>query len=153
MCTNQAALGLCRSAFATKSEADTQRSSLLQSTNSTRPPALRTESGVAMKVFDGQSTVSPLTPAKSSAAIAAPDHPANATLGGPFQACQAASKRSTISPSVHRCESSTSSQSRCSRSRSRWLNPIAKAAVSTVDADACPIGELRSYVYGWEGRT
>ena len=38
-------------------------------------PALIAASGVAMNVFDGQSTVSPRTPAYSSAASAAPDQP------------------------------------------------------------------------------
>ena len=49
---------------------DMQRSSRLQSTNSTRAPACSAASGVAMNVFDGHSTVSPRTPANSSAASA-----------------------------------------------------------------------------------
>ena len=46
-----------------------------------------------MKVFDGQSTASPWTPAKSSAASAAPAQPPKATEPRPFQAAQASSKR------------------------------------------------------------
>ncbi len=38
-----------------------------------------------MKVFDGQSTVSPRTPAHSSAASAAPVQPLKATAPTPFQ--------------------------------------------------------------------
>ena len=60
------------------------RSSRLQSTNSTCAPACTAASGVAMKVFDGQSTVSPRTPAHSSAARAAPVQPLNATASRPF---------------------------------------------------------------------
>ena len=53
-----------------------------------RPPAARIASGVAMKVFDGHSTVSPRTPAHSSAASAAPVQPL-ATASAPFQAAHA----------------------------------------------------------------
>ena len=56
-----------------------QRSSRLQSTKTTLAPALIAAFGVAMKVFDGQSTVSPRTPANSSAASAAPVQPEKAT--------------------------------------------------------------------------
>src|ERR1044072_1110582 len=70
MWTRIAARGRCRSALRSKSSKDMQRSSRLQSTNSTAAPAPTAASGVAMKVFEGQSTVSPLTPANSSAAPA-----------------------------------------------------------------------------------
>ncbi len=69
------------------------RSSRLQSTNCTRAPARIAASGVAMNVFDGHSTVSPSTPAKSSAASAPPAQLDSATAGSPFHASQAASKR------------------------------------------------------------
>src|SRR5207244_2827503 len=118
-------LGRWRSALASKSANDAQRSSRLQSTNTGRAPALITESAVAMNVFAGQSTVPSATPQNSSAAIAAPDQLENATLGSPFQARQASSNLSTSSPSVHRSESSTSSQSSWRRARSRGSNPIA----------------------------
>ena len=72
MWTRIAARGLWRSAFASKSSKDMQRSSRLQSTNSTSAPAPIAASGVAMKVLEGQSTVSPRTPANSSAASAPP---------------------------------------------------------------------------------
>ena len=65
----------------------------------TAAPACSAASGVAMNVFDGQSTVSPRTPANSSAASAAPVQPENATAASPFQAAQAASKRSVSGPS------------------------------------------------------
>ena len=70
----------------------------------TRPsaPACSAASGVAMNVFDGHSTVSPRTPANSSAASAAPVQPENATAPRPFQADQAASKRSVSGPSDQR---------------------------------------------------
>ena len=97
-----------------------QRSSRLQSTNSTSAPALIAASGVAMKVFEGQSTVSPRTPANSRAARAPPaqlDIPTAA--GSRFHSAQRRSKRASIGPSDHCSESSTSSQSSCSRARSR----------------------------------
>ena len=65
MWTRIAAFGLCFSALASKSSNDMQRSLRLQSTNSTVGPALIAASGVAMKVLEGQSTVSPFTPANS----------------------------------------------------------------------------------------
>src|SRR4029079_15686353 len=111
-------LGRWRSALASKSANEVQRSSRLQSTNTGRAPALITERGVAMNVFEGQRTASPRTPQNSSAAIAAPDQLENATQGSPFQASQAPSKRANSSPSVHRSESSTSSHSSWSRARS-----------------------------------
>ncbi len=72
MWTRIAALGLRRSAFASKSSKDMQRSARLQSTNSTSAPASSAASGVAMKVLEGQRTVSPRTPANSRAASAPP---------------------------------------------------------------------------------
>ena len=99
---------------------------------SRRTPAWRRprgrRAGVAMKVFDGQSTVSPAHARelerrqrrrRSSRRTRRP----RAVPGAPRRA----SKRSTTSPSVQRRESSTSSQSSCSRARSRWSNPIANA--------------------------
>ena len=62
MWTRTAARGECASALATKSSKLMQRSSRLQSTNATRPPARWIASGVAMKVFEGQSTGSPCDP-------------------------------------------------------------------------------------------
>ena len=55
-----------------------------------------------MKVFDGHSTVSPRTPANSSAANAAPVQPEKATEPSPFQADQDDSNRSVSEPSDHR---------------------------------------------------
>ena len=96
MWTRMAAFGLCRSAFASKSSNDMQRSSRLQSTNSTSAPAPIAASGVAMKVFDGQRTVSPWTPANSRAARAPPAQLDIPTLGSPFQTAQRASKASSF---------------------------------------------------------
>ncbi len=60
--------------------------------------------GVAMKVLEGQSTFSPRTPAKSSAARAAPLQPPVATEPSPCRSDQAASKRAVISPSDQRSD-------------------------------------------------
>ena len=76
-----AAFGLYFSAFCSKSSNDMQRSSRLQSTNCTSAPARIAANGVAMNVLDGQSTVSPCTPAKCSAARAPPDQLDVATAG------------------------------------------------------------------------
>ncbi len=84
MWTRIAARGLCFSALRSKSSKDMQRSSRLQSTNSTSAPAPIAASGVAMKVLEGQSTVSPLTPANSSAARAPPAQLESPRLGSPF---------------------------------------------------------------------
>ena len=84
MWTRIAARGLWRSAFASKSSKDMQRSSRLQSTNSTSAPAPIAASGVAMKVLEGQRTVSPRTPANSSAASAPPAQLDMPTLSSPF---------------------------------------------------------------------
>ena len=73
-------------AFASKSANDAQRSSRLQSTNTTSAPAACAASGVAMNVLEGHSTVAPRTSANSSAASAAPDQLAIATAGSPFHA-------------------------------------------------------------------
>ncbi len=81
-----------------------------------------------MNVFDGQSTVSPRTPAYSSAASAEPLQLEVATAGRPFQPDQAVSNASVIGPSDQRSLSSACSQSSCSRARSRWSKPIAKRA-------------------------
>ena len=89
-----------------------QRSSRLQSTNATRPPARWIASGVAMKVFEGHRTVSPATPANSSAASAPPAQPPKATAPSSFWADHSASNRSVIGPSDHRSDSITSSQRR-----------------------------------------
>ena len=66
-----------------------------------RARADRAQSGVAMNVFDGHSTVSPRTPAHSSAASAAPVQPLNATASRPFQPAQAPSNSFVSSPSDH----------------------------------------------------
>ena len=89
------------------------------------PPA-----GVAMKVFEGQSTVSPRTPANSSAASAPPAQLDIPTLGRPFHSAQRCSKASSFAPSDHCSESSTSVQRSKSRPRSRWSNPIANCVAS-----------------------
>ena len=94
MCTRNAARGRCRSAFASKSENDMHRSSRLQSTNSTRAPDRSAASGVAMNVFDGHRTVSPATPARSSAARVPPAQDDAATAGASFHRSHAVSKRS-----------------------------------------------------------
>src|SRR6202020_693412 len=99
MWTRNAARGLNCSAARSKSENDMQRSSRLQSTNWTSAPERIAANGVAMKVFDGHSTVSPCTPAKWSAASAPPAQLDTATAGNAFQLSQAASKRAVISDS------------------------------------------------------
>ena len=111
-----------------RSSNDMQRSSRLQSTNSTCAPAWIAASGVAMNVFDGQSTVWPRTPAHSSAASAAPVQPLNATAPRPFQAAQRSSNSRVSSPSDQRFSSRIRSHNSCRRSRSRWSKPIAKRA-------------------------
>jgi hypothetical protein len=130
MWTRKAAFGLRRAALFSKSANDMQRSSRLQSTNCTWAPARMAASGVAMNVFEGQSTVSPRTSAKSSAASAPPLQLDSATAGSPSCASQACSKRSVNGPSDHRPESMTSSISAWRRARSRGSNPIAKRAKS-----------------------
>src|ERR671926_511250 len=100
-----------------------------------------------MKVFDGQRTVWPRTPAHSSAASAAPVHPLNATASTPFHVRQTDSKRRVISPSDQRSESRTSSHSEYRRSLSRRSKPIAKrervAAVSGRDVSVIVVGGAR----------
>ena len=61
-----------RATLRSKSANDMQRSSRLQSTNSTCAPASRIASGVAMNVFEGQRTVLPRSSKNSSAASADP---------------------------------------------------------------------------------
>ena len=119
MWTRIAAFGLCASALRSKSSKDMQRSERLQSTNSTSAPALIAASGVAMKVLEGQSTVSPRTPANSSAARAPPAQLERPRLGSPFHSAQRFSNASSIRPSDHCSESSTSVQSSKSLARSR----------------------------------
>ncbi len=101
------------------------RSSRRQSTNWTFAPLFSAASGVAMKVLDGQSTVSPRTPAYSRAASAAPVQPENATEPAPFQAAQVRSNSAVRSPSDQRCESITPSQRSWRRARSRRSKPMA----------------------------
>ena len=113
MWTRIAAFGLCRSAFASKSSNDMQRSSRLQSTNSTSAPALIAASGVAMKVFEGQSTVSPRTPANSSAASAPPAQLESPTLGRPFHS------RPALLEGLELARPPTTARSRAPRSRDR----------------------------------
>ena len=60
---------------------------------------------------------------------------------GAFHSAQAASKRSTSSPSVQRCESRTSSQSSWRRTRSRSSNPIANAVGSSAVEELSVIAE------------
>src|SRR3954451_1044275 len=124
MWTTHAALGLCSYSLRSKSSNETQRSSRLQSTQTFSPPAAIVASGVAMKVFDGQSTFSPRTPAQSSAASAPPVQLAVATASQPFHCAQVDSKRSTIPPSDQRPESRTSSQSAWRRARPLVPQPI-----------------------------
>ena len=90
-----------------------------------------------MKVLEGQSTVSPRTPANSSAARAPPAQLERPRLGSLFHSAQRRSKASSIGPSDHRSESSTSVQSSNRRARSRWSNPIANLIASgrVVSAD------------------
>ncbi len=136
--TRIAARGRCRSAFASKSSNDMQRSSRRQSTNSTSAPALIAASGVAMKVLDGQSTVSPRTPANSSAARAPPAQLDSPRLGRPFHSAQRRSKASSMRPSDHCSESSTSVHSSNRRPRSRWSKPIANLLASNRVVSAAP---------------
>ena len=149
MCTRKTARGLCSCTLRSRSSNDMQRSSRLQSTNSTRAPALIAASGVAMNVLDGTSTVSPRTPAHSSAASAAPVQPLNATASSPFEADQAASNSRVSSPSDHCCDSNTRSQSWCRRARSRWSKPIANCArsVSVPGASIRPTLYLRQAAF------
>src|SRR5581483_4484047 len=118
MWTSIAAFGFTREATSSKEANDMQRSSRLQSTNSTEAPARIAASGVAMNVLEGQSTVEPATSAKCSAAIAPPVHDDTATAGAPFHASQASSKREVIVASDQRLESITSSISAWNRARS-----------------------------------
>src|ERR1700761_3110843 len=136
--TRIAARGLCRSALRSKSSKDMQRSSLRQSTNSTLAPAPTAASGVAMKVLDGQRTVSPSTPANSSAARAPPAQLERPTLGSLFHSAQRASKAASLAPSDHCSESRTSVHSSNSRGRSRWSKPIANLVTSGRDVSAAP---------------
>ena len=102
MWTRNAARGRNREALASKSANDMHRSSRLQSTNSTRAPDRIAASGVAMKVFDGHSTVSPSTSAKCSAASAPPAQLESATAGSSFDRSHASSKRAVIDASDQR---------------------------------------------------
>ena len=115
----------------------------MQSTNSTSAPALIAASGEAMKVFEGQRTVSPRTPANSSAARAPPAQLESPTLGSPFHSPQRRSKASSFGPSDHCSESSTSVQRSNSRPRSRWSNPIANFVASDRVVSADPKGAAR----------
>ena len=119
MWTTIAAAGLCSCTFRSKSAKDMQRSSRLQSTNSTLAPAARIASGEAMNVFDGQSTVLPRSSKYSSAARAAPVQLEVATERRPFQAVHDDSNALTRGPSDHISSSRIPSQSACRRSRSR----------------------------------
>ena len=122
------------------------RSSRLQSTNSTRAPDRSAASGVAMNVFDGHRTVSPATPARSSAARVPPAQDDAATAGASFHRSHAVSKRSVSDASDQRSESSTSSIRAWSRARSRWSNPIAKREKSGILSvvEAVVIVEIRA---------
>ena len=111
MCTRNAALGLCSATLRSKSANDMHRSSRLQSTNSTSAPAWIAASGVAMKVLEGTSTVSPSARRRSQARPARrrPSSP-NATAGSVVPCSpQACSKRAVMSPSDQRPESITPS--------------------------------------------
>src|SRR3954454_4379595 len=138
MWTRIAARGLWRSALRSKSSNDMQRSSRLQSTNSTLAPAPIAASGLAMKVLEGQSTVSPSTPANSSAARAPPAQLERPRLGSPFHCDQRSSKARSFAPSDHCSESRISVQSSNSRARSRWSNPIANLLASGSVFSAVP---------------
>ena len=78
-----------------------QRSSRLQSTNSTFAPTSTHASGVAMNVFEGQRTVLPRSSKNSSAASADPVQADVATDGSPFHAVQVSSNCLTSGPSDH----------------------------------------------------
>ena len=88
-----------------------------------------------MNVFEGQRTVSPRTPAHSSAARAAPVQPLNPTASRPFQRAHASSNSTVSVPSLQRSASKIRSQSSCSRARSRWSKPIANRARSVVTSE------------------
>ena len=133
MWTRNTARGRCWCTLRSRSANDMQRSSRLQSTNSTCAPAWSAASGVAMNVFEGQRTVSPATRAHVSAASAAPVQPLNATPSRPFQRAQASSNSAVSVPSLQRSASKIRSHSSCSRVRSRWSKPIAKRARSRRD--------------------
>ena len=75
--------------------------------------------GVAMNVFDGQSTVCPRTEKNSSAASAAPVQLEVATDGNPFHSDQACSNWTVSGPSDHCSVFSAESQSSWRRLRSR----------------------------------
>src|SRR6476620_2241560 len=121
-----------------------QRSSRLQSTNSTRAPARRAASGVAMKVFDGHSTVWPLASKCANAASAASLLLDTATAERQFHLPQPCSNCVRSAPSDQRCESRTPSHSACSRLRSRSSNPIANSAKPLVHGRIV-LGRARAY--------
>src|SRR5262249_33815052 len=73
---------------------------------------------------------SPATPANSSAASAPPAQLETPRLGSPFHSDQRCSKASSLAPSDHCSESSTSVQSSNNLARSRWSNPIANLVAS-----------------------
>src|SRR3989338_988153 len=110
MCTTQTAEGLYASIFDFKSSSDKHRSFLLQSTNSTLPPALITLSGVAINVFDGHSTVFPFMLKYSSAANVAPPQLENDTEDSPLCRAHFSANKDVNLPSDHFCVAIISSQ-------------------------------------------
>ena len=125
MWTRKTARGRCWCTFRSRSSNDMQRSSRLQSTNSTFAPAWIAASGVAMNVFDGQSTVSPRHARPLSAASAAPVQPLNATAFEPVPARPRPLRTRRVSaPSLQRSASKI-------RSHSSW----SRVAVAMVEAD------------------
>ena len=82
-------------------------------------PELITESGVAIKVLEGQSTTSFFTLIKSKAAIAPPAQLEKETEGNAFHAAQSDSNSSVYFPSDHCCVSKILSHILCNSSLSR----------------------------------
>ena len=118
-----------RATLRSRSSNDMQRSSRLQSTNSTFAPAAWTASGVAMNVFDGQSTVSAakLEELERGERGARPARRRDRRAGRsrPPTALELRRQR----PSDQCSRSSTPSQSACRRARSRWSKPMANESM------------------------
>ena len=127
MWTSNAALRPVRLApWRSKSAKDMQRSSRLQSTNTGRAAGRRIASGVAMNVFEGQSTGSPAHAGElERRQRARPTSSPKATEPSPFQAAHAASKRVGHRPLGPALGVDDLVPQRVQRARSRRSKPIA----------------------------
>src|SRR3989338_482557 len=124
ICTTHTATGSYLSILAFRSARLMQRSSLLQSTNSTLPPAFITLKGVAIKVFDGQRTVFPFTLKNSHPASAAPPQLEKANASKLRYLLHFSSNSWVNLPSDHLWVSMISSHILCSLPRSSFSKPI-----------------------------